>query len=230
MAEKYLQGSFTIKDLSGNVIQVNSLTENDIAKIKGYFSKTDSLEQKLASENLGQKTLAYKDYRQELNQAEMVAGVYYMVPVNAADQFIEFDKTTGKPKVEQAEGVDDPKVVKYYVVYKSSGEEGTVATLGEIDQQPDFDLFGKLAADNTWTGNNTFNNDVKVANGASQDVNSIEDTVLVSGKIAKELNTKVKALESASATHITIQISELAPEEGSMTTNVLYGFKSKDLL
>lgn len=226
---EYLQGSITFKDTDGNIVQVNSLTTEDIAKIKEYHSKVDSLENYVANDNLGQKTLAYKDYRQDGNKGEMKTGVYYMVPVNISDEFIEFDKATGKPKNPQTvPEVTDLNVVKYYVVYKT--QEDTVANLGEIDQQPNFDLFAALAGNNTFTGNNTFNNDITLANGASQDVKSISDTTVVAGKIVKGLDTRLETVEAELPKKITISISESKPESGSITANVLYGFKATNLI
>lgn len=228
MAE-YLQGSITFKDTDGNVVQVNSLTTEDIAKLKEYISKVDTLENYVANDNLGQKTLAYKDYRQDDNKGEMKTGIYYMVPVNASDEFIEFDKATGKPKNPQTvPEVVDLTVVKYYVVYKT--QEDTVANLGEIKQQPNFDLFAALADNNTFTGNNTFNNDITLANGASQDVQSIADTTAVAGKIVKGLDTRLKTVEAELPKKITISISEAKPEPGNITANVLYGFKATNLI
>lgn len=141
----YQNGSLILKDNDGNVVHINSLSANDISKIQAVITESaanaqavtqiqESLEQLQESvvDNLGGLSpLAYADYTQAESQADMIAGVYYRVPFNAADQFILFDEETGKASASQADGTTDTTVDHFKIVYKNSS--GSVSELGAID-------------------------------------------------------------------------------------------------
>ena len=204
----------TVKDAvdghSTQITQINSSVE----ELRKEVEVVKELEE---ASNKGQKTLAYKDYTQDLNQTDMKIGVYYMVPFNAQDQFVEFDPTTGRPKAQQADSVTDTNVKYCVIMYK--GPSGTASNLGKQDQQMNFDLFAKLASNNTFTGDNTFNKaPTKVAQSANADLSDLADGVLVSKKEVTEFtNKKVQEAKDSS-----IQIVTQDPEVGSMTEGVIY--------
>lgn len=141
----YNNGSLILKDAEGNVVHINSLSANDISKIQAVITESaanaqavtqiqESLEELQTSivDNLGGLSpLAYADYTQAGNQGGMIAGVYYRVPFNAADQFILFDEETGQASASQADGTTDTTVDHFKIVYKNSS--GSVSELGTID-------------------------------------------------------------------------------------------------
>lgn len=225
MAETYAFGSTTIKDLDGNVVTIKGISQNDLEKIKTNITETKAntqaiseLKNKVEQDSLGRRRLAYKDYRQEPNQTEMVQGVYYMVPVNATDEFVEFDPNTGKPKTEQT--TSDKKVAKYLVVFKDN--LGSVSTLGEIDQQPDFADFAKIAGTNAFTGTNSFTTAPTLV-GNTQTADTVGDDDLATGKTVKEVQALAKE-------KISLKIQATKPEVGEMTAGVLYAYVAEDLL
>lgn len=131
-------GSIVLKDASGNVVLVRSLTDADITQLKEDHTKLLALSGQMDAMENGGRQLAYKDYTQAGNQTDMQAGIYYMVPFNAEDQFLEFDPTTGKPKADQAD-VTDHTVAYYTLMYKGTGEPGTVSELGDMEVKLNFD-------------------------------------------------------------------------------------------
>lgn len=157
MAVKIENGSFVGKDQEGNVVRVRGWTDNDITKIKSALNDIKQLKADVASTNKGQRELAYKDYTAVANQASMPSGVYFLVPMTADNQFIEFDQTTGKPKD------TSKKVDRFTIMYKSTGADGKVSNLGTQDTHTSLDGVPLLDGDNTFTGSNTFNKPLTVA-------------------------------------------------------------------
>lgn len=157
MAVKIENGSFVGKDQEGNVVRVRGWTDNDVTKIKGALADIKQLKADVASTNVGQRELAYKDYTVTANQTDMPSGVYFLVPMTADNQFIAFDKSTGKP-------TDTTKKVDHFtIVYKSTGADGKVSNLGTQDTHTSLDGVPLLDGDNTFTGSNTFNSPLTVA-------------------------------------------------------------------
>lgn len=163
MAVTIENGSFVGKDQEGNVVRVRGFTDNDINKIKGALSDIKQIKADLKSINAGQKELAYKDYTAVANQADMPTGVYFLVPMTADNQFIPFDKVTGKP-------ADTTKKVDHFVImYKSTGADGKVSNLGTQETNTNIDGLARLDGNNSFTGSNTFAKPVTVATPTATD-------------------------------------------------------------
>lgn len=163
MAVTIENGSFVGKDTEGNVVRVRGFTDNDINKIKGALSDIKQIKTDLKSINAGQKELAYKDYTAVANQADMPSGIYFLVPMTADNQFMAFDKVTGKP-------TDTTKKVDHFVImYKSTGADGKVSNLGSQDTHTSIDGLAQLGGDNSFTGSNTFTKPLTVATPTATD-------------------------------------------------------------
>ena len=157
MAATIENGSFVGKDQDGNIVRVRGWTDNDVAKIKTALNDVQQIKTDLKSINAGQKSLAYKDYTVVENQADMPSGIYFLVPMTADNQFVAFDKVTGKP-------IDTKKKVDHFVImYKSTGADGNVSNLGVQDTHTSIDGLAQLGGDNSFTGSNTFTKPLTVA-------------------------------------------------------------------
>lgn len=151
MATNYANGALIFKDQAGNIVRVNGLSDNDITKLKAALTQVEANKSAIESmqsemvENLAEhRELAYKDYTQTANQTDMKVGVYYMVPQNAANEFLEFDPATGKPKADQT--ATDKVVDHYVVMYKPA--EGEVQTVGTMHLNFDpADYYNKTEVD-----------------------------------------------------------------------------------
>lgn len=163
MAVTIESGSFVGKDTEGNVVRVRGFTDNDINKIKGALSDIKQIKTDLKSINAGQKELAYKDYTAVANQADMPTGIYFLVPMTADNQFIAFDKITGKP-TNTAQTVDH-----FAIMYKSTGADGKVSNLGTQDTHTNIDGLAQLGGDNSFTGSNSFAKPLTVATPTGTD-------------------------------------------------------------
>ena len=157
MAVTIENGSFVGKDQDGNIVRVRGWTDNDVAKIKTALNDVQQIKTDLKSINAGQKELAYKDYTVVENQADMPSGIYFLVPMTADNQFVAFDKVTGKPtNTEQT-------VDHFTIMYKSTGADGNVSNLGIQDTHTSIDGLAQLGGDNSFTGSNTFTKPLTVA-------------------------------------------------------------------
>lgn len=175
--------------------------------------KLTQLEGQFGASNRGQASLAFEDYTQSANQTTMEVGVYYKVPFNNQNQFIKFDKSTGNVSASQGDGVSDTKVDHVVVMVK--GDDGTVQNLGQQDVTTDFDLFAKLAGDQTFTGQNTFNNaPKKTTNSADPNLADVDNTALVS---KQEVIAHVQSKVSSQVVVTTDDVTE-----GEMTEGVIY--------
>lgn len=163
MAVTIENGSFVGKDTEGNVVRVRGFTDNDINKIKGALSDIKQIKTDLKGINAGQKELAYKDYTAVANQADMPSGVYFLVPMTADNQFVSFDKVTGKP-TNTAQTVDH-----FVIMYKSTGTDAKVSNLGTQDTHTNIDGLAQLGGDNSFTGSNTFTKPLTVATPTATD-------------------------------------------------------------
>lgn len=222
---KILNGSAVYKDAQGNIIQQLGLSANDINKIKEYFAKTTTLEQVVKSINAGQRQIALKDYyTDETHKAEMAVGVYYMVPFNAADQWLEWDETTGKPKSPQTnETVTDIKLAYFQIVYKNSSD--AVQKLGKQEVKSSFANVAYIDANNTFTGDNTFEKDITVT--ATQDPNTLGDNKLTTAKWVRD---KI-ATDIAAAGHVTAKYYTTGqPQDDALVTGEIALFTATDLL
>ena len=225
MADAAKIANFILKDGQGNIQHIRSFTENDVTKIKQALTDIDDLKQKFASSNAGQRQLAYKDfYSADTNDGEMVAGVYYMVPFNAAGQFLEFDPVTGKPKNPQTVPETVDLVVSYYeIVYKPA--DGAKAKLGRMNANISLANVLYDNKDATVSAHFTFSQDVD--GPAAQDVSSLGDTKLATAKFVRDTVNK-KFTESG---HLTGKFYEAGkPEEGALVTNELAFYVAADLL
>ena len=225
MADAAKIANFILKDGQGNIQHIRSFTDNDVAKVKQALTDIQTLKQQFASSNAGQRQLAYKDfYSVDTYDNEMVAGTYYMVPMNAAGQFLEFDPVTGKPKNPQTVPETTDLVVSHYeIVYKPA--EGAKAKLGRMNAN--ISLADVLYAnkDATISAHFTFSQDVD--GPASQDVASLGDTKLATAKFVRDTVNK-KFTESG---HLTGKFYDTGkPEEAALVTNELAFYVATDLL
>lgn len=122
----------------------------------------------------GNWTIAMSDFTQEAHQQEMDEGVFYSVPFNAADQYIQIDPETGKPAETQAEGVTDKKVDRFVIMYKAPTSK-LVMNLGERKIAPDFNDVPLLSRDNTFAGVNTFNDAQKATPSVDPELGDVND-------------------------------------------------------
>lgn len=224
MAETVLYGSGIFKDAEGNIVAIQGLTAADVSKIKEYHGKVDTLETALKAVNAGQKMIAYKDYYNEdtTYASEMAVGVYYMVPFNASNEFLEWDEKTGAPKADQ-EGVTDHKVAYFWVVMKNS--EGTVNKIGQQDVVGEIEGYATLAGTQTFTGDNTFNKDITVT--AVQDAESLGENKLTTAKTVRAIVDK-KVLDAG---HLKGKFySTGKPDDGSLVTNELAFYAATNLI
>lgn len=222
---KILNGSAVYKDAQGNIIQQLGLSANDINKIKEYFAKTTTLEQAVKSINAGQRQIALKDYyTSDANKAEMAVGVYYMVPFNAANQWLEWDEATGKPKSPQTDTAVTDLVVSYFqIVYKNSSDE--VQKLGKQEVKSSFANVAYIDANNTFTGDNIFNKDITVT--ATQDVGTLGNDKLTTAKWVRD---KIAA-DIAAANHVTAKYYDTGmPQDNALVVGEIALFTATDLL
>lgn len=103
----------------------------------------------------GNWSIAMMDFTNALYQGEMDEGVFYSVPQNAQDQYIQIDPETGRPAETQASDVTDKKVDHFVIMYKAPTSK-LVMNLGERKIAPDFNDVPLLSKDNTFTGVNVF--------------------------------------------------------------------------
>lgn len=122
----------------------------------------------------GNWTIAMSDFTQEAHQQEMDEGVFYSVPFNAADQYIQIDPETGKPAETQAEGVTDKKVDHFVIMYKAPTSK-LVMNLGERKIAPDFNDVPLLSRDNTFAGVNTFKDAQKATPSVDPELGDVND-------------------------------------------------------
>ena len=222
---KILNGSAVYKDAQGNIIQQLGLSANDINKIKEYFAKTTTLEQAVKSINAGQRQIALKDYyTSDANKAEMAVGVYYMVPFNTADQWLEWDEATGKPKDPQTDTQVTDLVVSYFqIVYKNSSDE--VQKLGKQEVKSSFANVAYIDANNTFTGDNTFEKDITV--NATQDVDTLGNEKLTTAKWVRDKIAK----DIAAANHVTAKYYDAGqPQDDVLVVGEIALFTAPDLL
>lgn len=103
----------------------------------------------------GNWSIAMQDFTNPLYQGAMDEGVFYSVPQNAQDQYIQIDPATGRPAETQADGTTDKKVDHFVIMYKAPTSK-LVMNLGERKIAPDFNDVPLLSKDNTFTGTNVF--------------------------------------------------------------------------
>lgn len=226
MAENIQRGSGIFKDAAGNVIKIQGLTNNDINKIKQHGTDIETLKAKVDSINRGQVELALKDYyTTDANKDEMEVGVFYKVPFNANNEYLEWDMTTGLPKDPQTvPTVTDLKPKYFQVVVKN--EAGVVNKLGREDFQASFTNVAFLTATQTFTGENTFEKDITFT-GTDQDVDTLNDNKFATAKwvravAAKKINEAGHLAGSFSATG--------EPTEDTLVANTIVFYKAVDQL
>lgn len=192
MAVTLQNGTIIAKDSDGNIVYLRSLSADDITKIKGYFSKTDTLETNLSSLSdefeafrKGATRLAFADYSQPANQEGMEENIIYLVPFNSSNEFIQFDESTYAPS---ADGNPSDTTVAY--VHRYIKIEGAVVDLGVIYTQPDFESFATKTGDNSFTGSNTFASAPTLTSN-TQTVDTVEDDQFVTGKVVDELQASI---------------------------------------
>lgn len=225
MADTAKIANFILKDGQGNIQHIRSFTENDVTKVKQAITDIAQLKQDMATINAGQATRAYKDYySSDEHNAEMDAGVLYLVPFNTQGQFLEYDPETDQPKNPQPVAEVTDLVPAYYeCVYKGAG--GTKTKRGRINAN--LDLTGVLYnnKDATVSAHFTFSQDVD--GPAVQDVDSLGDTKLATAKFVRDLTAK----KINEASHLTGKYYATGkPEEAALVTNELAFYVATDLL
>lgn len=188
MPEKVLYGSAIFKDGQGNTVKVLGLSENDKNKLKQALTDIENLKTEVDKSNRGQVTIALKDYyTNEDHKDEMAVGVYYRVPFNKSDEFLEFDPETGKPKSPQTNpAVTDLEVAYFQIVMKNSSD--AVNKLAKQVLKLSFEGMATLAGTQTFTGDNTFEKDITVS--AQQDVDALGADKLATAKFVRDLADK----------------------------------------
>lgn len=221
---KILHGSFITKDSQGNIIKVNGLSSQDIQTIKDNIAETARLKKLIETINSGQRMIALKDYyTDEQHKAEMAVGVYYSVPFNKANEWLEWDEKTGAPKNPQTNvAVTDLEVAYFQIVMKNSDD--AVNKLGRIDNRVSFANVPFLDADNTFTGNNTFEKDITVS--ATQDPTSLGNDKLTTAKWVREHVEKTVN----EAGHLKLKYQATEPGDDLLKENEIVLFDSTNLI
>lgn len=225
MADTAKIANFILKDGQGNIQHIRSFTENDVTKVKQAIADIAQLKQDMATINAGQATRAYKDYySSDEHDAEMDAGVLYLVPFNAQGQFLEYDPETDQPKNPQPVAEVTDLVPAYYeCVYKGAG--GTKTKRGRINANLSLANVLYDNKDATISAHFTFSQDVD--GPSAQDVDSLGDTKLATAKFVRDTVNK-KVTEAA---HLTGKFYDTGkPDEGALVTNELAFYVATDLL
>lgn len=223
-------GSFTLKDAQGNVVTINGLTANDIAKVKQALTDISTLKQQVEIINAGRLSLAYKDFfTDETHKAEMVHGVYYKVPFSSDGTFIQYDKATGRP-TGQTDPVNEDLVPAYYeIVYLNADD--TIVKLGRASGNPSLEGVVTETGNHTITGSIIINGNQLVIETA-QDVDSLADTAAATAKWVRDYVAKVVS----QSTHLVAKFADgtdvpLPDAEGTnVTANNLVFYAAKDQL
>lgn len=160
----------------------------------------------------GTSNLAYKDYTQPDNQSEMVVGVIYLVPFNKSDEFIPFDKKTGKPA---SEGAPTDTTVSYFKrMYKP--KSGSIQELGKQYTQGHLENVAYTNVANTFTELNTFSSGAAFTNGITSDTLSLTSSGSVTGSFTVQGDlTASKGIDIASGSGSTV-----VPNAGQVKTYV----------
>lgn len=189
MPETILKGSAIFKDAQGNIVNLTCFSQNDIDKLKRALTDIENLKTEVDKSNRGQVTIALKDYyTTETHKDEMAVGVYYRVPFNKQDQFLEFDPETGKPKDPQTDtNVTDREVAYFQIVMKNSSD--VVNKLAKQVLKLSFEGMATLAGTQTFTGENTFEKDITYS-GADQDVDTLGENKLATAKFVRAVADK----------------------------------------
>lgn len=172
----------------------------------------DPINKKIEDVASGTGNLAYKDYTQPDNQSEMVVGVIYLVPFNKSDEFIPFDKETGKPS---AEGAPTDTTVSYFKrMYKP--KSGSIQELGKQYTQGHLENVAYTNVANTFTELNTFNSGAAFTNGITSDTLTLSSSGTVSGNfnVSGDL-VATKGIDIASGSGSTV-----VPNAGQIKTYV----------
>lgn len=225
MPEKVLYGSAIFKDGQGNTVKVMGLSQGDKNKLKEALTDIANLKIEVDKSNRGQVTVALKDYyTNEDHKDEMAVGVYYRVPFNAQDQFLEFDPETGKPKNPQTNAnVTDLEVAYFQIVMKNSSD--TVNKLAKQVLKLSFEGMATLAGTQTFTGDNTFEKDITVS--ATQNVDSLGDDKLATAKFVRDLADK----KITEAGHLSGNFSSTGePQDDQILNNQITFYAAVDQL
>lgn len=223
-------GSFTLKDAQGNVVTINGLTANDIAKVKQALTDISALKQQVEIINAGRLSLAYKDFfTDETHKAEMVHGVYYKVPFKSDGTFIQYDKDTGRPTGQTEPANPDLTPAYYEIVYLNA--DGTIVKLGRASGNPSLEGVVTETGNHTITGSIIINGNQLVIETA-QDVDSLADTAAATAKWVRDYVAKVVS----QSTHLVAKFADgtdvpLPDAEGTnVTANNLVFYAAKDQL
>lgn len=203
--------SFIVKDASGNIAVVSGLSAADIQKLNGVIADVTALKTSVEELFTGSRRIATTDLTQEDNQSSMREGVYYLVPFDSSDTFVEFEN--GKP-------TGGKTVDHFTVMFKA--EEG-VQNLGNIDMMPkSFDDFATLSGTQTFSGVVTFTQTPQIS--ATQELSSIGDNDAVKGAVVKALNTSING-------KVSVQVADARPgSNDDVPVNTLVAYPSANLL
>ena len=216
MAETVKYGSGIFKDAQGNTIRIQGWTQNDINTVKQMKADIETLKQGVNAANSGQRELAYTDLTQpDAPTTGLTSGTYYLVPFNAANQFLEFDPATGKPKDPQTVGTTTDLIVKYFTIMYFNGT--ALSNVGRQDVQANLSNVVYDNKDATLTANYTFSNDIVVS--ATQDT-SLADNKLATAKYVKDT--------VAGAGHMTGEYMATDPGDGALVANKMLFIPATD--
>lgn len=218
MAETVKFGSGVFKDAQGNIVRINGLTQNDINKVKQALADIETLKDGVKAANSGQRELAYTDLTlPEAPTTGLVSGTYYMVPFNNQDEFLEFDKSTGKPKNPQTVPATTDLIVKYFTIMYFNGT--ALSNVGRQDVQANIQHVVYDNANATLTGTYTFNNNIVVT--ATQDT-SLADNQVATAKYVKDA--------VAGAGHMIGEFAASDPADGTLIANKMVFYAAVDQL
>ena len=216
MAETVKYGSGIFKDAQGNIVRIQGWTQGDIDTVKQMKTDIEALKQGVDAANSGQRELAYTDLTLPAAATTgLTSGTYYLVPFNAANQFLEFDPATGKPKDPQTVGTTTDLIVKYFTIMYFNGT--ALSNVGRQDVQANLSNVVYDNKDATLTANYTFSNDIVVS--ATQDT-SLADNKLATAKYVKDT--------VAGAGHMTGEYMATDPGDGALVANKMLFIPATD--
>ena len=216
MAETVKYGSGIFKDAQGNIVRIQGWTQGDIDTVKQMKTDIEALKQGVDAANSGQRELAYTDLTLPAAATTgLTSGTYYLVPFNAANQFLEFDPATGKPKDPQTVGTTTDLIVKYFTIMYFNGT--ALSNVGRQDVQANLSNVVYDNKDATLSANYTFSNNV-TGNG-NQDT-SLADNKLATAKYVKDT--------VAGAGHMTGEYMATDPGDGALVANKMLFIPATD--
>ena len=183
------------------VFDIENLESTVDADLSEINSRLDALES-------GSRQFAFADYTQTANQEEMTQLVYYYVPFTSDGTFVQLG-SDGKP-------TSDAEIAYFVVMFKSSDDTVSQVTI----QYTNGNLEGVAytAADNEFTGSNTFSGTISKSSSGTFDSLGSEELVTkaeVQEKLT-ELESEISDITIDSATTEAQGIIEIATQEEAL--------------